>query len=94
MFAAEKGEQKIAIEIKSFIGNSLINNFHEAIGQFLDYRIAIREKEPERELYLAIPLDIYNTFFKRRFIETVCKEYKINLLVFNPTTEEIISWIK
>ena len=40
IIAAEKEGQKIAIEIKSFTGASLLANFHEAIGLYLDYRVA------------------------------------------------------
>jgi hypothetical protein len=94
IIGAEKDDQKIAVEIKSFLGNSWMTDFHEALGQFLDYRIALREKEPERQLYLAVPLDIYNAFFSRRFIQTVCTEYQVKLLVFDPSIGEVYTWIK
>lgn len=92
IIAAEKDEQKIAVEIKSFAGTSLMTDFHQALGQFLDYRLALRDKEPERQLYLAIPIDVYNAFFRKRFIQTVCQEYHIPLLIFDPKTEDIRSW--
>jgi hypothetical protein len=41
LIAAERGEEKIAVEIKSFIGTSAINDFHTALGQFLNYRIML-----------------------------------------------------
>ena len=37
VIAAEKGGEKIVIEIKSFIGASLVSDFHTALGQFLNY---------------------------------------------------------
>jgi hypothetical protein len=40
LIGAEKDHQKIAVEVKSFIGLSAISEFHTAIGQFLNYRIA------------------------------------------------------
>lgn len=46
LIAAEKADQKIAVEIKSFLGNSLMSDFHEALRQILDYRVALREKDP------------------------------------------------
>lgn len=94
IIAAEKAGQKIAVEIKSFSGTSFLADFHEALGQFLDYRVALKEKEPERQLFLAVPLDVYQAFFRRRFIQAVCQEYHITLLTFDPQTEEICSWIK
>ena len=39
IIAAEKAGQKIAIEIKSFTGTSIFADFHEALGQYLDYRV-------------------------------------------------------
>jgi XisH protein len=34
--AAERGIEKIAVEIKSFIAGSDINEFHTALGQYLN----------------------------------------------------------
>ena len=51
MVAAEREGQKIAVEIKSFLGASSISEFHTALGQFFNYRLALEEKEPDRELY-------------------------------------------
>ncbi len=41
VFAAEKAGQKIAVEIKSFLNPSAITDFHAALGQFLNYRLAL-----------------------------------------------------
>ncbi|MEG4343638.1 XisH family protein [Microcoleus sp. A003_D6] len=71
VLAAEKAGQKIAVEIKSFLGASEVNEFHSALGQFLNYRLALSLKEPERILYLAVSSDIYDEFFSRRFIQRV-----------------------
>jgi hypothetical protein len=54
--AAEKGTEKIAVEIKSFLAESMVNEFHTALGQYLDYETGLEEKEPERAIYLAMPL--------------------------------------
>lgn len=35
--AAEKGSRKIVVEIKSFLGRSLITEFYSALGQYLTY---------------------------------------------------------
>jgi len=50
VFAAEKDEQKIAVEVKSFINPSAISDFHNALGQFLNYRLALEMTEPKRIL--------------------------------------------
>ncbi len=56
IIGAEKGEEKIAVEIKSFISSSNISEFHTALGQFLNYRLALKDQQPNRFLYLAVPL--------------------------------------
>ncbi len=50
-------------------------------------------KEPERILYLAIPVDIYNTFFKLEFTKTSIIDYQIKLIVYDPAEEAIVQWL-
>lgn len=94
IIAAEKGHQKIAVEIKSFIKPSPVQDMHEAVGQYEMYSLAIDLKEPERELYLAIPKRAYDNFFQRPFIKEMVKRNKIKLLVYRIDKIEISAWIK
>ncbi|MGI0480849.1 XisH family protein [Geminocystis sp. CENA526] len=94
IIAAEKDKQKIAIEIKSFLNPSAINDFYSALGQFLSYRIALESFEPERTLYLAIPFDTYKTFFQFEFTQIAINKYQIPLIIYDPISEVIIEWIK
>jgi len=93
LIAAERGETKIAVEIKSFISPSPISDFHTALGQFLNYRIMLEVKEPDRQLYLAVPLETYDTFFQSRFAQTAIERHQLDLIVYNPILEEIVQWI-
>jgi len=93
LIAAERGEEKIAVEIKSFIGTSAISDFHTALGQFLNYRIMLEINEPERLLYLAVPRETYQTFFQSRFAQLAIDRYQIKLIVYDPIMEEIVQWI-
>jgi hypothetical protein len=92
LITAEKDNQKIAVEVKSFIGLSAISEFHTAIGQFLNYKVVLTQKDPQRILYLAISQDIYEGFFLDSFIQTVLQTYDIKLLVFDVKREEILLW--
>ncbi|MHC5916116.1 MAG: XisH family protein [Nostoc sp.] len=92
VFAAEKDEQKIAVEVKSFINPSVITDFHNALGQFLNYRLALEMTEPDRILYLAVPIDIFNTFFQERFTQAAISHYALKIIGYKPNTEEIIEW--
>ncbi len=65
LIGAEKDQQKIAVEIKNFLPKtSAIYEFHTALGQYINYRSALRQEEPERLLYLAVPLISYHNFFQ------------------------------
>ncbi|MEG4573584.1 XisH family protein [Microcoleus sp. N3A4] len=94
LLAATKDNEKIAVEIKTFLAPSTISEFHTAVGQFINYRIALEFDDPERTLYLAIPLDIHKKFFKYSFIQTVIERNQIPLLVYDTEKEEISQWIK
>jgi hypothetical protein len=63
LIAAQKDHEKIAVEVKSFIGASETTEFSTALGQFLKYQLALEEEEPERLLFLAIPVDVSRSFF-------------------------------
>ena len=92
--AAEKEGRKIAVEVKSFAGGSTISEFHTALGQFLNYRVALEvSSEPERILYLALPIDTYQMFLRFEPAKTVIERYEIKLIIYNITSEEIERWI-
>ena len=93
LLAAERGVQKIAVEVKSFLSESAMFDFHLALGQFLNYRLALRNLEPDRSLYLAVPIAAYNSFFSRALPQAAIAEYDLELLVYDPTNEVIVEWI-
>lgn len=92
--AAERNNEKIAVEIKSFLGDSDISAFHTALGQYLNYCQALEEKEPDRTVFLAIPEETYRDFFQLPFIQRTLKRYQVKLLTYDPYLEEIKQWIK
>lgn len=89
---AEQENRKIAVEVKSFVGLSNLHQFHSALGQFLNYKLALEQLEPDRELYLAIPQDTYQEFFSDSFIQASIQRYKVSLLIFHPGKEVIVQW--
>ncbi len=92
LLAAEKGETKIAVEIKSFLGASDLDSFEDALGQFLIYKVALEKKDPDRKLYLAIPTQVYADFFDDSFFKEILSRYAVYLLVFNQKTQTL-QWI-
>jgi hypothetical protein len=91
ILAAEQGNQKIAIEIKVFGQVSLVQAFHTAVRQYMNYRVNLEEYHPERQLFLAVPIDIFQTFFSSELALRSVNRLQIKLLIFDPQTEEI-SW--
>jgi hypothetical protein len=52
--AAEKGVHKIAVEVKSFVSPSEVQDLQNALGQYVLYHDILARTEPNRVLYLAI----------------------------------------
>lgn len=92
ILAAERAGQKIAVEIKSFLKNSAVSEFHTALGQFISYRKLLNEQYPEYVLYLAIPLDTYTSFFATQFAQDIVSTCNLKLIVYEPVKETIEQW--
>jgi hypothetical protein len=94
LIAAEREGQKIAVEVKSFLErSSAISEFHTALGQFINYRGALRRRQPERILYLAVPLTTYKTFFQLDFPKEMIAENQVKMLIYDVEQEVIFQWI-
>jgi hypothetical protein len=93
MIAAEKGNEKIAVEIKTFLRSSLLSEFHKAVGQYLDYEIALKYKDPDRVLYLAVPIEAYEAFFLTQFGKFATAHHRLNLVIYQPESEVILEWL-
>ncbi|KPA09679.1 XisH protein [Candidatus Magnetomorum sp. HK-1] len=93
VFAAEKHERKIAVEVKSFIGSSIVADLEQALGQYILYADVISDLEPERTVYLAIREEIFSTLFAEPLGQILLRKNRVNLLVFDPITKEVLQWI-
>ncbi len=60
---AEKGGERIAVEVKSFVGQSEMEDLEGAIGQYVLYRYLMKALDPQRTLFLAIPERTYRSLF-------------------------------
>ena len=94
VIAAEKNGEKIAVEIKTFSSPSPITDFHAALGQFMNYRLALLHEDRERSLYLAVPLDTYESFFLLPFGQEAIQHYGLPLIVYSIAEKEVVRWIK
>lgn len=94
IIAAEKGLEKIAVEVKSFLAASDLDSFEDALGQFLVYLVALEEKDRTRTLYLAIPQSFYDRFFDDPFFLRLAQRFGVRIMVFHEEENKIIQWIK
>jgi XisH protein len=91
LFLAERDAQYIAVEVKGLGDGSEVNSFHAVIGQYLHYRLALREKHAQYRLYLAIPEEVYLSFYQRKFVQLSLKEHQVAVLVYDIQSEVIIN---
>ena len=93
LLAAERAGMKIAVEIKTFLSDSPITDYHAALGQFLNYQLALELSERDRILYLAVPAVVHEAFFQREFLQISVERYQIHRIVYDPVKEVILQWI-
>ena len=90
---AEKGTQKIVVEVKSFVGRSDVKDLEQALGQYILYRQVLNEMGIDRSLYLAISQPIFNSVFTIELGQLLLKNQIIKLIVFDDQSEAIVQWI-
>lgn len=91
--AAERGELRIVVEVKSFIGASKLQDLKEALGQYDIYLYLLEATEPDRKLYVAVSEKAYREFFAQETIQFVVSKHGLPLIVVDLEREEIVKWI-
>ncbi|MDM8528687.1 element excision factor XisH family protein [Anaerolineales bacterium HSG24] len=90
---AEKDGHIIAVEVKSFISASDVYELEHSIGQYRVYRNILTEIEPQRVIYLAIPLYSYKGIFQEPLGQLMIRQEQLKLIVFDERQEVIVQWI-
>jgi XisH protein len=75
------------------ISLSPTHELNAAIGQFIAYRLALEELEPDRRVYLAVPIATYSDFMQRPFPRRMIDVNRVPLMVYDPIQEEILKWL-
>ena len=75
LISAEKGIQKIVVEVKSFVGQSDVRDLEQALGQYVLYRQIISEMKIERSLYLAVSQPTFNSVFTIELGQILLRAY-------------------
>ena len=84
--------RKIAVEVKSFVGKSNLNELEKAVGQFMTYRFAMRREEPERELFIAVGEKIYNKLYLHPDVIELIEAENLRIIVFDEVKQVIVRW--
>ena len=93
LIAAQKANEKIAIEIKTFGHSSFITALYEALGKYIVYRKVLKILQPYRTLYLGVPNDIYQRFQAEQLVKSIFEEINIKLVLYDSLDKKIIGWI-
>jgi hypothetical protein len=92
LIAAEKATQKIAVEVKSFTGPSEMRDLEQAIGQYVIYEDVLRQVQPERVLYLAIPEEVHYDLFEEPIGQLLRSTRHVRLVIFDPERGVLLQW--
>jgi len=85
--------ESVVVEVKSFIRSSFINDFQDALGQYLVYQDQLEVRDDPRLLFLALPLEVFRAHFTQPRIERMAQRYHLHLLVVDTYNEEVHQWI-
>lgn len=93
LLAAEKEQRRIAVEVKSFVGLSEMEDLEQAIGQYIVYHDVLARVEPGRELFLAVNEAVFVNLFEEPIGRLLLENHRLRLLVFDPQAEVIRRWV-
>lgn len=93
LISAQKGMERILVEVKSFIGRSNVRDLEQALGQYVLYQQVLNEKNIEWRLYLAVPDHAYRGIFQETVGHILLKNGIVRLLVFDDEQEVLTRWI-
>jgi len=92
LIMATRAEEKIAIEVKSFVSASEMEAFRDAIGQYAIYRAVMRRTYPDYTLYLAVTDVVFNSLFEEPIGQLMIEDENLKLIVFNAEQGVILQW--
>lgn len=90
---AEKRDKKIVVEVKTFSGASILNNFHAALGQYIAYRDALEEAAIYRELFLAVSDETFENIQEVNFLKREIEKYQLKFIIVDVEDKTLVKWI-
>jgi hypothetical protein len=89
---AERGGERIAVEVKSFTSASEVRELEIALGQFVLYGDALARLEPERVLFLAVREQVFHDIFEEPMGRMLLDNKRVRLIVVDVARREIVRW--
>src|SRR5262245_50986256 len=92
---AERGSERIAVEVKSFVNRSGVQELERSVGQFIVYTDALQlsPNHADRTLFLAIRRSTYLALFETGLGKLLLDNHRLRIIVFDPEQEVILQWI-
>lgn len=56
------------------------------------YQIALEEKEPDRILFLAVPMEVFHEIFMKPKASKLTERVELKIIGFDVEKEEIVEW--
>ena len=94
IFSAQKGTQKIAVEVKSFLSKSVLYDYHSALGQYLGYKLNLDDFEADRVLFIAMPQPAYKILSGKKLAMKTVRAFSLKIFTFDIEKKEIVQWIE
>jgi hypothetical protein len=86
-------ERRIAVEIKSFVGDSEVDDLEKAMGQYVLYLAVLAVQDPGRPLFLAVPHLVLRNVFDEPLGHLLVEDQSVRIVGFDPLNEVITRWI-
>jgi hypothetical protein len=93
LLAAQRGEERIAVEVKTFGGPSEVTDMEQALGQYLLYKTLLKRTQPDRRLVLAMPEEAFDAVIAVELGQAVREDYALSILAFDVEQEVIVQWL-
>jgi hypothetical protein len=89
----QERKTKILLDVKSFTGQSFIDDLKDMQGTHNIYTYVLTQKEPDRKLWLAIPEHVYQLQFTKPHLIGLKVMYNMSIVTFNIEQRRFVQWI-
>ena len=90
-----RGSERIAVEVKSFLGPSLVTRFSHGPGAILELPACLgRQGSRSRPLPGGAGTDLFRVLYAPARHKTRSSVMRVHLIVYDPESEALVQWIK